>query len=133
MANNIEELYEKIKEILLKKAEGYFYDEEVYEYQRTPNDEQINKNKNEEKAVSCQLNFFDSDIKLKQATKKRNNSMQLTKKKVTTHHVPPDLSAIKMLYELYGNFKDENDLSKLTDKEIAALKKEIINNLNEEE
>ncbi len=40
---------------------------------------------------------------------------------------------IRDRYEIYGNFKDENDLSKLTDKEIADLKKEIIKNLNEEE
>ncbi len=118
------ELLSKLKSILLKKSEGYFYDEEIREYQHkteTPN-------KNE------QLNFSSlnvKDIKDETKRKEKDEDLILIKKKVTTHYVPPDLLAVKMFIEIFGQEVNSNDLSKLTDNELDILKKDIIKKLEE--
>ena len=51
----------------------------------------------------------------------------LVKKKITTHYVPPDMLAIKMLFE--DNGQKINNLSSMTDEELVALKNKLINEL----
>lgn len=127
MKNKLDnKLLTDIKNILLKKAEGYFYDEEIFEYQN-----KIDEDK--------QLNFFESIEEIeknkqsnRKQNKKENTNLVLTKKKVTTHHVPPDLLAVKMLVEIFGEKVNLNqDLYSLSDDELFALKDEIINKFKE--
>ena len=62
-------------------------------------------------------------------------TLVLLKKKVTTHYIPPDMLAIKMLVENFGeeikNNKKSESIDKLSDEELIELKnkleKEIIN------
>ena len=120
MKNNIDnEILKKIKNILLKKSEGYFYNEEVLEYQ---NKTDISNNQN-------QLNFFDENNEPKSIQEFEN--LALIKKKVTTHYVPPDLLAVKMLTEIFGEKIDGDDLSKLSDLELNAVKQDILKKLED--
>lgn len=128
MINN--ELAEKIKQILIKKAEGYDYTEETYEYQKMPE-------------TSKQISFddliqepYDDDnvvFKKKNKSNLRIQEEQLTllKKKITTHHVPPDMLAIKILLENFNDNDKKNDnLENLSDEELLKLKDDILENLN---
>ena len=116
------DLTSRIKNILLKKAEGYFYDEKIEEYQQLPEE-------NKSKSVSEQLSFEFDDLNLKPDTPaKKKSKMKLVKKKVTTLYQPPDLAAIKMLMDLY--LKDEEqDLEKLTNEELLHLRDELVEKL----
>ena len=109
---------EKIKNILLKKSEGYFYNEEILEYQNNITETKINNE---------QLNFLENNNEKENSTK--HSDLTLIKKKITTHYVPPDLLAIKMLIENFGEKVEENNLSFLSDDELEKLKNEIINKL----
>ena len=111
-----EQLLSKLKKILLKKAEGFFYTEEINEYQQNL--------KNDSKQISI---FDESGTKLKK-TKNNDQNKQtlnliLSKKKVTTHYIPPDMLAIKMLIENFGEkIKDDDDnLLSLSDEELYSL------------
>lgn len=54
-------------------------------------------------------------------------ALVLVKKKITTHYVPPDMLAIKMLFE--NNEQKIDTLSSMTDEELVALKNKLINEL----
>ena len=116
----------KIKNILIKKSEGYFFSEEVLEYQ--------NNTKPTENEKVKQITIFNEDEN-ENKPNEENKDLTLIKKKVTTHYVPPDLLAIKMLIEIFGKEvieKDEDDnLTSLSDNELMTLKKEVIQKLNE--
>ena len=115
----------KIKNILIKKSEGYFFSEEVLEYQ--------NNTKPQENKKVKQITIFNDDQNENKPTKE-NKDLTLVKKKVTTHYVPPDLLAIKMLVEIFGQEiteKDDDNLTSLSDSELMNLKREVIQKLNE--
>ena len=114
---------ENIKNILLKKSEGYFYNEEILEYQNDIIETKSNKNE--------QLNFFKNKNNEEKNTEKYSN-LTLIKKKVTTHYVPPDLLAVKMLIENFGEEVTNDDLSFLSDTELENLKLDIIEKLKGE-
>ena len=132
METTSSELLSKIKDILLKKAEGYFYDEKIEEYQQTEDDDK--KDKNTSKSVSEQLKLNLDDLNSELISKPTNpkrakrKKMELIKKKITTHHIPPDLGAIKMLLELFASSNDDN-LSSLSQEELLELKDELIKKL----
>ena len=54
-------------------------------------------------------------------------ALVMSKKKITTHYVPPDMLAIKMLLE--DNGEKVNSLAQMTDEELVALKNKLINEL----
>lgn len=116
MAKN-KELYDKIKEILIKKAEGYFYSEESFEYVLKPEKEE-------------QLCFDDV---LNKNGKKTNSQepLNLVKKKVTSHYIPPDMLAIKILLENFGEKVNYGNLENLSEKELISYKNQLIKNINE--
>lgn len=58
---------------------------------------------------------------------KETNQMILVKRKVSTHQMPPDMSALKLL-----SSGEEYDLSTLTDEELIALKQKFLEELREE-
>ena len=118
MAKN-KELYDKIKEILIKKAEGYFYSEESFEYVLKPEKEE-------------QLCFDDV---LNKNGKKTNSQepLNLVKKKVTSHYIPPDMLAVKILFETLKEKVSENDLDNMSDEELLNLKDKLLGELINED
>ena len=127
-------------ELLTKKAKGFYYTEEIYEYEKPQNKSILNKN------CSNNLNFFEicdmvepdnkvpyDKIELsnetKQAANKNDENLTLSKKKVSTHFVPPDMLAIKILFEIYGKEIDNNSIENLTDKELLDLKNKLAEEL----
>ncbi len=126
-------------ELLTKKARGFYYTEEIYEYEKTQNKSILNKN------YSNNLNFFEicdrvepkiktshDKIKVSNETQqiddKNAENLTLSKKKVTTHFVPPDMLAIKILFEIYGK-EINNNIENLTDKELLDLKNKLTEEL----
>lgn len=121
----MKDLEDSLKQILYKKARGYKYKEEVEEYQV-----EEEKEKKGATAVSEQLDFSSLDIDFKQV-KKNSKKMTLIKKKVSSHHVPPDLTAIKMLLDYFVVKDDSKDYSTLSDKELEKLKNSLIDQLKD--
>lgn len=135
-------IYNNLIEILLKKASGFYYTEEQEEYEKTQ------KKSNISEKPSNNLNFFEiydtlepesnnaSDtIKSSNGkTQKQNNQdLVLVKKKITTHYIPPDMLAVKILFETIKEKVNEDDLEKLSDKELLNLKEKLLGELINED
>lgn len=129
-------------EILIKKARGFYYSEEVYEYEKTQN-----KSKNDEKCInfSNNLDFFNlcdresitsnspgDKMNLNEKTDEKSQNLTLTKKKITTHYVPPDMFSIKTLLEILGEEVNEN-FEKMSDEQLLKLKEKLIGELKNED
>ena len=128
-------------EILIKKATGYYYSEEQFEYETQKN------NKFNEKALN-NLSFFENydrgeqnsnntnaTIKLSNEIKNKEQSeinLSLIKKKIATHYIPPDINAIKILFEIFEKKVGESNLENLTDQELIDLKNKLIKELSNE-
>ena len=57
----------------------------------------------------------------------------LVKKKVATHYIPPDLLAVKILFETLKEKVNEDDIEKLSDDELLKLKDKLLGEvLNED-
>ena len=124
------ELYDKIKNVLIKKAEGYFYNEEVFEYQSNESDKNIKESKT---SLISELENKDKKKNEKQSTKQKDN-LTLSKKKVTSHYVPPDLLAVKMLVEIFGEkIESGSELEALDYDKLLELKNQLLNQLKEED
>lgn len=111
-----QELYDKIKKILVKKAEGYFYDEESLEFVQKPQKE------------DNQLSF--DDFTSKKKTQTSNSELCLVKKKVTSHYIPPDMIAIKILLENFGENMSSSNLENMSEEELIDYKNKLIENIN---
>ena len=136
---NKEQINKKLIELLLKKAEGFHYSEEQFEYEKSKNA------KNEKHAIE-NLSFFeicdrgtqklcDDGDKIKSANGKKiqgDEELILVKKKVTTHYIPPDMLAIKVLLEMFGK-EAVSDLEKMTDEEIIKFKEKLLKDLKDED
>lgn len=59
------------------------------------------------------------------------DDLKMTKRKVTSKNVPPDISAAKLLLEIYGRV--DKDISALTDEELEAEKERLLKLLKESE
>ena len=134
---NKEKIKKQLIELLLKKAEGFHYQEEQYEYES----EKKSKGQKYEN-----LNFFDlcdrgqqslkeNGVKIKPANEtivcEKNEKLILVKKKVTSHYIPPDMLAIKILLEMCGQEK-LNKLEEMTDEELMKFKEKILEELQNE-
>lgn len=123
MAKN-QELLTKIKQILMKKAEGYYYDEESLEYIQKPT-------KEEEGQIDIET-YIESktDGRRTKRKTKEEGGLVLSKKKITSHYVPPDMLAIKILLENFGEkIEDSNGLEMLSDEELINYKNQLIESL----
>ena len=124
--------------LVIKKANGYHYTEEVLEYEKTQNKSSLNKNIPQ---INENYNFFDicdrsltkpitKDDKIELSNEKDqqqiNENLTLVKKKVTTHYIPPDMLAIKILFEIYGKEIEYDNINTLTDEELLDLKNKLI-------
>ena len=134
-------------EILIKKASGFYYDEVVNEFEKTQN-----KPNNSEKYISFDYLYQNlnscvtdstinnnSNVIIKTSDEKPELSKQdlynltLSKKKVTTHYIPPDMLAIKILFEIFGEKVSEDELEKLSDEELINLKNKLIGEIKNED
>ncbi len=123
MDNSKSDIIQKIKEILMKKAEGFSYQEVIEEYQT---------DEKSEKKVAKQMVFpsFEEADNKKKHVKEKKEKLQLTKKKITTLFQPPDLAAIKMLLDMFIT-DSKSDLEKMSNEELMSLKDELIEKLKE--
>lgn len=53
---------------------------------------------------------------------------ELLKRKVSSKHLPPDMTAIKTIMEIKGQ---ENDLAKMSDEELDQLKTKLLGQLKD--
>ncbi|MBQ8451570.1 MAG: hypothetical protein IJ538_02205 [Clostridia bacterium] len=124
-------------ELLIKRAKGFSYTEEQLEY------ENFNKNaKNDFKNIK-NMSFFDFDgtsaqnsmglcdkIKIENETEKTRNeissSLTLSKKKITTHYIPPDMLAIKTLLEIFAKEVEGDEIKQLSNNELIELKSKLL-------
>ena len=127
--------------LVIKKATGYHYHEEIFEYEKTQNNSKYNKITNN----TCEnYNFFDicdrgktqkdisSDtltLSNENTSQQNNENLTLVKKKVTTHYIPPDMLAIKILFEIYGKEIEYDNLTNLSDKELLNLKNQLLKDI----
>ena len=124
--------------LVIKKASGYHYTEEVLEYEKTQNKSSLSKNSS---LVSKNYDFFDLCDRVNNNTdnfndkvnlsnentiQQVNENLTLVKKKVTTHYIPPDMLAIKILFEIYRKEVEYDNLDVLSDKELIELKNKLI-------
>lgn len=133
-------------DILIKKATGYYYTEEQYEYEKSQN-----KFKTTQNSVQ-NISFFENYDRVTQNDNKSNDTIKtsdernkineenqiltLSKKKVTSHYISPDINAIKILYEIFEKEVDNNSLDNLSDKELIELnnklKEELLDEINKD-
>lgn len=149
---------DKLLESVVKNAEGFYYTEEVLEYAKKESKKVIEDLDNENDDQGCEKNVSKKSVSKKTENKngevysdckkqtgaknitswsdKENESEQglvLFKKKITTHYVPPDMSALKILLENFGETikSESNMINGLSDEELLKLRSELIKTLKE--
>jgi len=131
--------------LLVKKASGFFYNEEQLEYEKKNNlgnkdQKNIKLNnfeKNNEKRVTVSGNSLIGGVNIEVSNDSNGNELcendlVLTKKKISTHYIPPDMIAIKILFEIFDKKVDGNDIDKLNDEELLNLKNKLLKELKDE-
>ena len=132
--------------ILIKKASGFFYNEELLEYEKT---QKLADNSKKDNQKCENISFFDkidrgntdiyksSDIievsnGKTENFKQTNENLTLVKKKITTHYIPPDMLAIKILFEIFRKEIDINDIENMSNEELINLKNKLISEISNE-
>ena len=64
--------------------------------------------------------------------KQTNENLTLVKKKITTHYIPPDMLAIKILFEIFRKEIDINDIENMSNEELINLKNKLISEISNE-
>lgn len=142
-------MQDELKELLIKKAKGFYYTEEQIEFVDTGESDIVlesdlsngivfsgrkRKQKKKANAVTCLSGFENLGVECKEKKGEDNANSQtapVVKRKITTHYVPPDMLAIKMLFE---NFGQKIELfENLSDEDLVAMKNEIAKSILEEE
>ena len=137
MKNNGKFLDNTIVESLYKRAIGFYYSEEQLEFGEKTT--KVDEKEKEQNSVSKNSNFENHGVCLSQENEdeaekqleldENKQTLVLLKKKVTTHYIPPDMLAIKMLVENFGQAlngqSEKNKISNLSDDELLVLKKKI--------
>lgn len=137
MNNN--EIYDFLIKILLKKAEGYYYTEEQEDYEKAQN------KSNDSKITYNNISFFDKNDTLERNTTSLNDNIKpqnednkkrqsiqnlvMVKKKITKHYIPPDMLAIKILFETIKETVKDDDINNISDEELLKLKDKLIGEL----
>ena len=150
---------DKLLEALVKRAEGFYYSEEILEYSIKEDKCKIEKDLLGNENTQRDPLKFDTEKKSGSKNTKNKNSLvyssqtqeklvgndgigvgneskqglELLKKKVTTHYIPPDMLAIKMLIENFGEkIKDDDDnLLSLSDDELYSLQENLIREIQQ--
>lgn len=132
-----------LKDILIKKAKGFYYNEELLEYESQNKKEKIkSKDLLDQEGCETDVSTIKSRGRPKKITVKEGESvgniasLVMVKKKVSTHFVPPDSLAIKMLFEIFGKEimgeSEEEKLSKMSDDDLKLELKKINKCLEDE-
>lgn len=131
---NDKKIYDELINILLKKANGFYYTEEQEDYEKTQNKTKLTENQ-------CKnLSFFDNFDTVKPQNKNFNDTIKpenekemqnlvLVKKKITTHYIPPDMLAVKILFETLKEKINEDDINTISDDELIKLKDKLLGEL----
>ena len=133
-------IYDELIKILLKKAKGFYYTEEQEDYEKTQSKSKLSE-------FSCRnLSFFDNDvtkehkfpnqsdtISLDNEAKRNTENLVLVKKKITKHYIPPDMLAVKILFETLKEKVNDDDINNLSDEELLKLKDKLIGELSYED
>ena len=140
---NNKEIYDFLIKVLLKKAEGYYYTEEQEDYEKTQNKSNNSKIKFEnismfEKFDTQKPYNNTSSVTIKSQNEEdqksqANSNLVMVKKKITKHYIPPDMLAIKILFETIKETVNEDDLNKISDEELLKLKDKLIGELLDED
>lgn len=136
---NSKKIYDFLIKILLKKAEGYYYTEELEEFEKTQN----NSNKSKKNYVN--VSFFENSDTQHPQTDNTNDiikssneeskkpsdteNLVMVKKKITKHYIPPDMLAIKFLFETIKETVNDDDLKNISNEELLKLKDKLIGEL----
>jgi len=136
---NSKKIYDFLIKILLKKAEGYYYTEELEEFEKTQN------NSNKSKKNYINLSFFENSdtqctktntsndiIKSSNEESKKQSDTEnliMVKKKITKHYIPPDMLAIKILFETIKETVNDDDLKDISNEELLKLKDKLLGEL----
>lgn len=136
--------FNDVIDLLIKRAKGFYYTEEQFEYEKTQKNSISVKNN----SLNYQnISFFDKPvrgnaqienscdtIKLSNGEATQNNeNLTLVKKKVSTHYISPDMLAIKILFEIFGEKVDKNEIEKMTDDELINLKNQLLKEIKDED
>lgn len=135
--------YDDVLNLIFKKASGYYYTEEQFEYEKMQKNKHFSEKdslfskKNENFDMDkTQITMFDDNIKQeneKQNTNKKPENLTLVKKKVTTHYISPDMLAIKILLEIFGEKVNKDNIDSMTDEELLKLKKKLVEEILNED
>ena len=136
---NSKKIYDFLIKILLKKAEGYYYTEELEEFEKTQNNS--NKSKKKYENISffeefdtqyLKTNNSNDIIKSSNEESKKQSATEnlvMVKKKITKHYIPPDMLAIKILFETIKETVNDDDLKNISNEELLKLKDKLIGEL----
>lgn len=177
----------KLINLLIKKATGFYYSEEQFEYENNQINKKsisklvnlnidnleknanlinlneknsINNNNSTENAAKNETldDFFENEKKVEKNLKKSgrgsvktsnssdimevsndesaikndDENLKLIKRKVSTHFVPPDMIAIKILFEIFEKKVNSDEIENMTDDELLNLKSKLLEELKDE-
>ena len=136
---NNKKIYDFLIKILLKKAEGYYYTEEQEEYEKAQNKSQISKNKYENISLFDNFDTVNNKNRLSNdiikttnedhKEEQSNTNLIMVKKKITKHYIPPDMFAIKILFETIKETVGDDNLQNISNEELLKLKDKLIEEL----
>lgn len=134
--NNI---YDELIKILLKKAKGFYYTEEQEEYEKAQNKPRISEINNKnisffDNNVTSEVKFINHNdtIKSDNENKRNTENLVLVKKKITKHYIPPDMLAVKILFETIKEKVNDDAINNLSDDELIKLRDKLIGELIDE-
>ena len=136
---NGQKIYDELIQILLKKAQGFYYTEEQEDYEKAQNKSKSFENNYrnisffENNDTPSIPNIISSDTLESQNENKNNTqNLVLVKKKITKHYIPPDMLAVKILFETLKEKVNNDDLNNLSDEELLKLKDKLLGELQNE-
>lgn len=137
---NGQKIYDELIQILLKKAQGFYYTEEQEDYEKAQNKSKSFENNYrnisffENNDTPSIPNIISSDTLESQNENKNNTqNLVLVKKKITKHYIPPDMLAVKILFETLKEKVNNDDLNNLSDEELLKLKDKLLGELKNED
>ena len=140
---NSKKIYDELIKILLKKAKGFYYTEQQEDYEKTQNKSNISEKQNKNISFFDNCDMVSTDTKTNNVTIKSSNenkqkeqtnqNLVLVKRKITTHYIPPDMLAVKILFETLKEKVSENDLDNMSDEELLNLKDKLLGELINED
>ena len=132
-------IYDELIKILLKKAKGFYYTEEQEDYEKAQIKSKFSENSNKN------ISFFDNHVtdnthtthlndtlNKDNETEKNTENLILVKRKITKHYIPPDMLAVKILFENIKEKVNDNDLNILSDEELLSLRDKLLGELIDE-